>query len=213
MAELAGDTLGAVIAWHARKRRKIAIAHGAHIIIEAGNALGALKSEPPELVPRDVSPETILISKQGEVGLASFDLEHVRNRVSTHAVGFSYLAPETASGARYDRRIEVFALGSILWEMLSGRRLFIGNTDYQTVELVRAARVDSVASLNADVDRDLDSIVRTALAKSPEERFPTTAAFADALADYVAAGRLEISKHDIAAVIEEMYAHAERRLN
>ena len=66
----------------------------------------------------------------------------------------------------------MFAVGIILWEMFTGRRLFYGETDYQTVELVRQARVPSIAALNPEVEPELEAVVRKALARDPERPLP-----------------------------------------
>ena len=83
---------------------------------------------------------------------------------------FSYLSPEAASGLEVDHRADVFAVGIILWEMFTGRRLFYGDTDYQTVELVRQARVPSVAALNPEIEPELE-----ASCARRSRRTPTTA--------------------------------------
>src|SRR5207253_4857351 len=99
-------------------------------------------------VHRDISPPNILISKRGEVKLVDFGLAKATSQLETTDPGvvkgkFSYLSPEAAMGREVDRRADVFAVGIVLYELLTGRRLFYGETDYQTVELVRQTRVPS----------------------------------------------------------------------
>ncbi|MGE0867907.1 MAG: hypothetical protein AB7P03_05075 [Kofleriaceae bacterium] len=96
------------------------------------------------------------------------------------------MSPEAASGLEVDHRADLFATGIVLWELLAGRRLFLGDTDYRTVELVREARVPAI-----DVDPKLDGIVRKALARDVDERFQTATAFGDALVEYARGFRLE----------------------
>jgi serine/threonine protein kinase len=80
-------------------------------------------------------------------------------------------------------RAAAFALGCILWELLSGRRLFVGTTDYETLQLARGAQVPPLAG----VSPELEAIVRRALAKDVESRYQTPLQFADALAGYLVA--------------------------
>ncbi len=77
-------------------------------------------------------------------------------------------------------RAAVFALGCVLWELLAGRRLFVGASDYESMMLARAAYVPRI-----DIDPELESIVRKALSKSAEQRYETPSLLADALATYL----------------------------
>ena len=74
---------------------------------------------------------------------------------------FSYLSPEVANGQGADERADLFALGVCLWEMLAGRRLFLGETDYETVQAVSAAKVPSLVGTHAEVDEELGEDVST----------------------------------------------------
>src|SRR6185295_8697861 len=101
-------------------------------------------------------PPTILISKRGEVKLVDFGLAKATSQLETTDPGvvkgkFSYLSPEAANGKDVDRRTDIFAVGILLYELLTGKRLFFGETDYQTVEFVRQAKVPSISALNPEV--------------------------------------------------------------
>ncbi len=114
----------------------LAYAHDA-VHPETGRPLG--------IVHRDVSPPNVLLSRNGEVKLTDFGLAKAAVQVETTDPGvvkgkMSYLSPEAARGEEVDRRADIFAVGILLYEMLTGKRLFYGETDYQTVELVRAAK-------------------------------------------------------------------------
>jgi serine/threonine-protein kinase len=101
---------------------------------------------PVDLVHRDVSPPNILISRRGEVKVTDFGLAKARTQLERTDPGvvkgkFSYLSPEVATGQEIDERADIFALGVCIWEMLAGRRLFLGDTDYETVQAVSNAEV------------------------------------------------------------------------
>src|SRR5687768_11307149 len=192
-----GCNLKALIERQKQKGKRLETAHAIYLMIECCKALNYAHSlenpetnEPLNIVHRDISPPNILLSKNGEIKLVDFGLAKANSQIESTDPGvvkgkFSYLSPEAASGVNVDHRADVFAVGIILWEMFTGRRLFYGDTDYQTVELVRQARIPSIAALNPEIEPELEGIVRKALARDPEERYQNAADLADALAQYL----------------------------
>lgn len=159
------------------------------------------------LVHRDISPPNILLSKRGEVKVTDFGLAKATTQLEKTDPGvvkgkFSYLSPEAANAQPLDGRADIFALGIVLWEMLAGRRLFLGETDYQTVKLVQQANVPSLARLNPEVDSDLEEILANALARDPDDRFPDAREFGDALASYLFSKQLKVTSYDIANLVK-----------
>jgi serine/threonine-protein kinase len=164
------------------------------------------------IVHRDISPPNVLVFRRGEVKLVDFGLAKVASQVEKIDSGvvkgkFSYLSPEAASGQEVDRRTDVFAVGIILWELLAGKRLFFGETDFQTVELVRKAHVPSLTALNPQVTPDLEEIIRTGLARDVDSRYQSARDFGDALAQYLFTRGLKVTSYDIARLIEEILAY------
>ncbi len=205
------------------KGRRIEIAHSIYVMLECCKALNyAHHAENPEtgkcldIVHRDVSPPNILVSKMGEVKLVDFGLAKANSQIASTDQGvvkgkFSYLSPEAASGLAVDRRADIFAVGILLWEMFTGRRLFYGETDYQTVELVRQARIPSIAALNPDIAPELEAIVRKALAQNPDDRYQDAADLGDALAQYLFSNKMKVTARDIAAVVRETQVERARK--
>jgi serine/threonine protein kinase len=120
---------------------------------------------PLGIVHRDVSPPNILMSKQGEVKIVDFGLAKATSQLEKTDPGvvkgkFAYLSPEAAHTKLVDHRADIFACGIILWELLTGKRLFLGENDVQTVELVREAEVPSIKDWNADVPASLEEIAK-----------------------------------------------------
>src|SRR6266511_4309523 len=96
------------------------------------------------IVHRDMSPPNVLLTRHGEVKIVDFGLAKANSQLEKSEPGiikgkFSYLSPEAAQGLPVDARTDVFAVGIILWELLAGRRLFLGETDLETVRLVQKA--------------------------------------------------------------------------
>jgi eukaryotic-like serine/threonine-protein kinase len=210
-----GCNLKALIERQKQKGKRIEAAHAIYMMMECCKALSYAHSlenpdtnEPLGIVHRDISPPNILLSKQGEVKLVDFGLAKANSQIESTDPGvvkgkFSYLSPEAASGLEVDHRADVFAAGIILWELFTGRRLFYGDTDYQTVELVRQARVPSIAALNPEIEAELEAVVRKALARDPEERYQNAADLADALAQYLFSRRMKVTSRDIAALVRD----------
>ncbi len=160
-----------------------------------------------ELVHRDVSPPNILISRRGEIKVTDFGLAKATTQLEKTDPGvvkgkFSYLSPEAASGEPADERADIFALGIVLWEMLAGRRLFLGETDYQTVKLVQQADVPSLVTINSEVDAEFEKVLLKCLAQDKRVRFQTAREFGDALADYLFGHQMKVTSYDIANLVK-----------
>jgi len=210
-----GCNLKALIERQKQKQKRLEIAHAIYLMIECCKALNYAHSlenpennEPLNIVHRDISPPNILLSKNGEVKLVDFGLAKANSQIESTDPGvvkgkFSYLSPEAASGLDVDHRADVFAVGIILWELFTGRRLFYGDTDYQTVELVRQARVPSIAAINPEIEQELEQVVRKALARDPDDRYQSAADLGDALAQYLFSRRMKVTARDIAALVRD----------
>ncbi|MCK5800616.1 MAG: serine/threonine protein kinase, partial [Deltaproteobacteria bacterium] len=167
-----------------------------------------------KIVHRDVSPPNILLSRNGEVKLVDFGLAKAASQVEQTDPGvvkgkFSYLSPEAASGQTVDFRSDLFAVGIILFEVLTGRRLFLGETDYQTVELVRKANVPSLATINPQIPPELDQIVHKSLARDANQRYQHAYEFQDALAQFLFARGTKVTSRDIATLVRRVNAERE----
>src|SRR5438477_4250292 len=158
--------------------------------------------KPLGIVHRDISPPNVLISKQGEIKVVDFGLAKATSQIETTDPGvvkgkMSYLSPEAARGEEVDSAADIFAVGILLYEMLTGKRLFYGETDYQTVELVRNARIPPIKAQNPEVEQELEDIVRKALSRRKADRFQAAVEIQDALAQYSYSRGLKVISRDI----------------
>ncbi|MBI5538109.1 MAG: protein kinase [Deltaproteobacteria bacterium] len=160
------------------------------------------------IVHRDVSPPNVLITKFGEVKIADFGLAKANNQLEKSEPGiikgkFSYLSPEAATGQEVDSRTDIFAVGIILWELLAGRKLFQGESDYQTVQQVINAKVPSLHSINPRIPAELDTVMRKALARESSERYLTAREFARDLTSLLFKLGIPVGPFDIASLVTE----------
>lgn len=149
---------------------------------------------PLGMIHRDISPSNVMLSYEGAVKILDFGIakalggdkkESGTTQSGTLKGKFAYMAPEQTVGEEVDRRIDIFATGIVLHEILSGRRLFKGENDMQTVEKVRACDVPPPSKFNALCPPELDAAILKALARNRDDRFGAAADFADALDDVV----------------------------
>jgi serine/threonine protein kinase len=171
-----------------------ALAYAHDLTGEDGTPLG--------MIHRDVSPSNVMLSYDGAVKLLDFGIakalggeepEETGTQRGTLKGKFAYMAPEQTQGNDVDRRIDIFATGIVLHEILTGRRLFKGENDLQTVEKVRVCDVPPPSLQNPLCPPELDVIVLKALAKHRDDRFQSASEMADALDDVVHAARFQPS--------------------
>ena len=164
-----------------------------------------------DIIHRDMSPPNVLITKHGEVKIVDFGLAKATSQLEKSEAGiikgkFGYLSPEAAQGKEIDLRTDIFAVGIILWEMLSGQRLFYGETDYATVKLVQEAKVPSIRAKNPAVTATLEQILARALARDPEDRYPTARDFGRDLTNFLYKLGRPVTPYDVADVVRAAVA-------
>jgi hypothetical protein len=128
------------------------------------------------LVHRDVSPQNVLISQEGDIKLCDFGIAKAASKASHTQAGalkgkLQYMSPEQAWGRHIDKRSDVFALATVLFEMLTNRKLFSGDNELSILEQVREARISAPSEMNDEVTPEVDKIVLKALQKDPEKRY------------------------------------------
>src|SRR5262245_47349165 len=131
---------------------------------------------PLEIVHRDCSPQNVLVSYEGEVKVIDFGIAKATSRNSRTMAGvlkgkFGYMSPEQVRGLPLDRRSDIFAIGTMLYECLTGERLFQGETDFSTLEKVRNVDIAAPRSVNPTIPEAVEKIILKALAKDVEDRY------------------------------------------
>lgn len=158
------------------------VCEGLHYAHTAQDPMG----QPIRIVHRDVSPQNILIGYDGKVRLIDFGIAKATSHVSQTQVGvlkgkYAYMSPEQVLGETVGAASDVFSSGVVLFELLTGRRLFSGNSDFSILERIRYAEVLPPSVVMPSVHPELERVVLKALARRPEDRFETAKDMADAL--------------------------------
>jgi serine/threonine protein kinase len=152
---------------------------------------------PLRMIHRDVSPSNIMLSYEGAVKLLDFGIAKAlgeapeTTKSGTMKGKYAYMAPEQTEGDDVDNRIDIFSCGIVLHEVLTGRRLFKGANDVQTIERVRKGDVAPPSYQNPLCPPELDDIVLKALARNRDDRFAHASEMADALDDVVHRARFQ----------------------
>lgn len=187
-----GLSLSSLLKAAAKQHRPVPLPVAIEVLAQASQGLDdAHEARTPTgvhlgIVHRDVSPQNVLVGIDGRARVTDFGIARALLRRVQTSTGelkgkFSYFSPEQARGLEVDRRSDVFAMGIVAWEVLSGRRLFDGETPMESMEKVRGLAIPPPASLRPDVSREVSDVIMRALERDRETRFQTAGDFASAL--------------------------------
>lgn len=194
----------------------------ARIIEEACEGLHAAHEStdadhrPLNVVHRDVSPKNLFMTYSGVVQVVDFGIASARQRVHRTSTGqlkgtMPYMAPEQISGGQVDRRLDIWGLGVVLWELLTLDRLFRRETEAETMFAVLVNDIPRPSERRPDVPPELDAIVMKALERDPEKRWPTTRAMGKALHAFAAKQSNVVGAAELSEWMRELFPLGEAR--
>ena len=232
MEYVAGETLARLIGAAVGRGHPMPFPVAASIVeqllrgLQAAHEARGEDGQALNLVHRDISPQNILVGIDGVARVLDFGVAKAATQVQTTERGrikgkLGYMAPEQLKGESCDRRADIFAAGIVLWESLTGRRLFRGSDIAEVVHKVTETDVPPPSAVTPSVPVEVEAVVMRALQRDPAERYASAREFADALeaaiesatvsevADWVSsAGRERLRAR--AALIASLEARAHR---
>jgi hypothetical protein len=179
------------------------------------------RGRPLGIIHRDVSPQNLLLSYEGDLKIIDFGIAKAANRLVRTQTGilkgkFAYMAPEQARGEPIDHRSDVFAIGVVLYELLTGERAFKGETDFALLEKVRRVDVVPVRQLRPEVPRELERIVMKAMGRDAGDRYEWASVLADELDRFLTSNGITTSREELGAFVRrtfrEEHQEEQRRL-
>jgi hypothetical protein len=166
---------------------------------------------PLEIVHRDCSPQNVLVSYEGEVKVIDFGIAKATSRNSRTMAGvlkgkFGYMSPEQVRGLPLDRRSDIFAIGTMLYECLTGERLFQGETDFSTLEKVRNVDIAAPRTVNPQIPEAIEKIILKALAKDVEDRYQWCSEMLADLQAYLMSQDVVFTAKSLSSWLKEVFA-------
>ncbi|PCC69989.1 Serine/threonine protein kinase [Nannocystis exedens] len=211
-----GRDVGALLDLHQKAGKSLPLAQACYIITRCAEGLDYAHNKksddgkPLNIIHRDISPPNILISYEGEVKLIDFGLakatsSSVQTQAGVIKGKLAYMSPEQVRGAPLDARSDVFALGIVFFELLTGRRLFRRDSDIETFESVRQCKVPRPSEVNPAIPAPLEHILLRSLARSLDDRYPSAAALAEALREFVFTHQLRYRGDQLGAWMRQIF--------
>ncbi|MCC7536652.1 MAG: protein kinase [Deltaproteobacteria bacterium] len=163
------------------------------------------------LVHRDVSPQNILVSYDGDVKLIDFGIAKAAGKAGKTQAGilkgkFGYMSPEQVRGLPLDRRSDIFSVGIVMYELLTGERLFVGESDFSTLEKVRNVEIMPPSTYNRRIPEELEQIVLKALAKDVDDRYQTAMDLHDDLQSFMYTSGNFFARKDLAGYMRKVFS-------
>lgn len=225
MEYVQGLDLASVLGRCRRLHAALPIQMGAYVASEVAKGLDHAhrrrdeQMRPLGIVHRDVSPQNVLLSFEGEVKVTDFGIAKARGvldrtgQEDTHARAlqgkFGYMSPEQAQGDAVDARSDLFSLGTILYECVAGVNPFSAPTTFETLRRVQACEYPPLELLRPEVPPELVAILKTAMARLPDDRYPDAGRMYEAILAFLYAHGSRYGAHELAEFLSRFRESSE----
>lgn len=177
----------------------------------AHRCIDGTTGRPLNIVHRDMSPQNIMVSFEGEVKLIDFGIAKAETQIEATKAGtlkgkYGYMSPEQADGQNIDARTDIFSVGIVLWELLANDRLFTSNSEAAILRKIRDCQIPAIRKLNPSIPPELETIVNKALAKDKSLRYQTAAALHRDLNRFLNTQYPDFSPHDFSVFMKNSFS-------
>jgi serine/threonine protein kinase len=216
MEYLEGQSLNKVIKEALKREEEFDLNFCARVVSDAlaglhhAHELRDYDGTPLRIIHRDVSPHNVFVTYDGVVklvdfGIAKAALSSVETEVGVLKGKVAYMSPEQADGRPLDQRADVFAMGIVLWELLTRQRLMQGDSAAATLHRLMNVPIPPISSIRPDVDPELEAIVARSLEKDPADRFQSAQEMRDTLEGYISQSGHPIRPDDVGRRVSAMF--------
>ncbi len=216
MEYIAGRNLRQLTKKLKSQKRKLDVAICAHIIKYVCNGLDyahnctdSTTGQPLNIIHRDISPQNIMVSFDGNIKIIDFGIAKIDDSEATKAGvlkgKFEYMSPEQVSGKNLDKQTDIFSLGTVLWELLACRKLFTGSNEMQLLKKIRDCRIPDLRKINSQVPDKLADIVNKALMANKNLRYKTASEMGSDLSIFLNKFYPEFTETYFNSFIKELY--------
>lgn len=201
-----------------RLEKQFSVAQVAHIIkqVAAGldhahRCIDPTTGQPLNIIHRDMSPQNVMLSFEGEAKVVDFGIAKAAHQLESTRAGtlkgkFGYMSPEQVEGHTIDSRTDIFAIGIMIWEMLANQRLFLANSEINTLRKIRECDVPSLRKINPNIPSELDQIVLKALEKDKLERYQSAADLHRDLQGFISRYDPDFSVQDLSQFVKILFS-------
>lgn len=209
-----GQDLRHFLQWYKKRESKMPWLAACRIISQAcdgmnhAHRLKNSRGEMLNLVHRDLSPQNILIGEQGEVKIIDFGIAKAHGKLSETQAGrikgkYSYMSPEQVSGKPIDSRSDIFSLGIVFWEMVTGRYLFTSDSPLATAKAVAEMAIPPIREIDPELPAEIERIIARALTRDPDSRYQQTMEMRTEIEDFLKESGQTITRADLLKIFQE----------